>query len=460
MKASSNKRDLLTSLKAMSAVEVGLDFGSDIIDVGTLMIHEGRIYFEYDAAFLDQGLSISPIHLPFQLGLQRFERDVGDGLAGVFDDSLPDGWGRLMVDRHIKGLGITPTHLHPIHRLALVGSLGMGALVYRPTAADSLGALIPNNEHASMAPTSSQARSLVWDELAHQAQQVLADFAGEPAEVFARFQAINGSSGGARPKVVCWISEDMEWVSLGPDPQKKAFEASSHPPVSLKPWLVKFPNQSDGAYSGAVEFVYAQLAALAGIEMMPVHLFESEQSGTGLGYFGTWRFDRSELVSFEDRPKRWHLHSAAGLLHADFRVPALDYVDLIKLTARLTRNQADVWSMYRLAVFNVLAHNRDDHGKNFSFLMDEMGQWRLSPAYDLTFSQGIRGEQSTLVAGVGRDPGVDDLKRLAREVGMEARQVQREIDAVQTALSQWQSLAQGLGLSQGVIHEVASGMQV
>ena len=460
MKASVNNHDLLASLEALRAVEVGLDFGTGTLDVGTLMIHEGRIYFEYDAAFLDQGLSISPIHLPLQPGLKRFERDVGNGLAGVFDDSLPDGWGRLMVDRHIKGLGITPTHLHPIHRLALVGSLGMGALVYRPITAGSLGALMPNHAHASMAPTLSQGHSLVWDELASQAQQVLADFAGEPYEVFARFQAMNGSSGGARPKVVCWISEDMDWMSLGPDPQKKAFEASSHPPVSLKPWLVKFPNQSDGAHSGAVEFVYAQMAALAGIEMMPVHLFESKQSKTGLGYFGTRRFDRSQLVSFEDRPKRWHLHSAAGLLHVDFRVSALDYVDLIKLTARLTRNQADGWSMYRLAVFNVLAHNRDDHGKNVSFLMDETGQWRLSPAYDLTFSQGIRGEQSTLVAGVGRDPGPDDLKRLAREVGLDPKQALREIDAVQTALSQWPSLAQGLGLSRGVINEVASGMQV
>lgn len=460
MRASFNKHDLLASLEALRAVEVGLDFGADIIDVGTLMVHEGRIYFEYDAGLLDQGLSISPIHLPVQPGLKRFERDVGDGLAGVFDDSLPDGWGRLMVDRHIKGLGVAPTHLHPIHRLALVGSLGMGALVYRPTEAGSLGALMPNNEHGAMALKSGQASSVVWDQLATEAQRVLADFAGEPAEVFARLQAINGSSGGARPKVVCWISEDMDWVSLGPRAQKKVFEASSAPPVSLKPWLVKFPNQSDGVESGAVEFVYAQMAALAGIEMMPVHLFQSEQSGTGLGYFGTERFDRSELVSFEDRPKRWHLHSAAGLLHADFRVPALDYVDLIKLTARLTRNQADVWSMYRLAVFNVLAHNRDDHGKNFSFLMDETGQWRLSPAYDLTFSQGIRGEQSTLVAGVGRDPGVDDLKRLASEVGMDPKQALREIDAVQTALSQWPSLAQGLGLSRGVIHEVAGGIQV
>ena len=141
------------------------------------------------------------------------------------------------------------------------------------------------------------------------------------------------------------------------------------------------------------------------------------------------------------------MHTAGGLLHSDFRVPALDYEDLIALTWRLTRNVREAEKMFRLAVFNVLAHNRDDHAKNFSFLMDEKGEWRLSPAYDLTFSSGIRGEQSTMVAGEGKNPRLEHLTKLGVEAELSKAKVKEIIDQTKSALSSWNKLAKAHGVS-------------
>ena len=148
-------------------------------------------------------------------------------------------------------------------------------------------------------------------------------------------------------------------------------------------YLVKFPNTQDGIDSGAVEYVYALMAKEAGIAMPDVHLFSAKD---GPGYFAARRFDC-------EGTRRYHMHSVSGLLHADFRVPSLDYQDLLTLTFTLTRDIREVEKMYRLAVFNVLSHNRDDHAKNFSFLMDAKGEWRLSGAYDPTFSAGPGGDK-------------------------------------------------------------------
>ena len=153
-------------------------------------------------------------------------------------------------------------------------------------------------------------------------------------------------------------------------------------PQGFEPWLVKFPNRQDGTDAGGMEYVYALMAKEAGVELPEVHLFAAEKTA---GYFAMKCFDRQEN-------SRLHMHSASGLLHSDFRAPALDYDDSLELTAALTRDRDEVMKMYRLAVFNVLAHNRDDHGKNFSFLMSNTGAWKFAPAYDLTFSSGPGGE--------------------------------------------------------------------
>ncbi|MCF6344694.1 MAG: HipA domain-containing protein [Devosiaceae bacterium] len=208
-------------------------------------------------------------------------------------------------------------------------------------------------------------------------------------------------------------------------------------PVGYTPWIVKFANSQDGLDTGAIEYVYALMAVKAGINMSDVHLFPAKK---GAGYFAIKRFDR-------EGNKRYHMHTACGLLHSDFRTPSLDYEDLIALIGMLTRDVREVEKMYQLAVFNVLSHNRDDHAKNFSFLMDEQGQWKLSPAYDLTFSSGPRGEQSTMVMGEGQNPKTEHLIKLGEEAKIDKDRIHEIIEQTQTSLAKWPELAKRHGVS-------------
>lgn len=392
-------------------IRVGLQFGAGVQPVGRLAQHERRIYFEYDAAFLERGLELSPFHLPLRSGLFSFEDGLFENLPGVFNDSLPDGWGRLLVDRQARANGLLPADLTPLARLALVGRLGMGALVYEPDCSDE-----------------GVATEIRLDTLAQQAQQVLE---GTADAVIGQLLSLNGSSAGARPKALIGLDAGRHTLLHGVQDLPEGWEH----------WLVKFSNSQDGADAGAVEFVYALLAARAGVDVPPVHLFPA---GRGAGYFAIRRFDRMGQT-------RLHMHTACGLLHSDYRTPSLDYEDLLALGGQLTRDMREVEKLFRLAVFNVLAHNRDDHAKNFSFLMDAQGRWRVAPAYDLTFSSGPGGEQSTLVLGEGRAPGQGHLLKLGEVAGLSAQRSRQIIDQTRAALVQWPALARQHGVSAGNI---------
>jgi len=170
--------------------------------------------------------------------------------------------------------------------------------------------------------------------------------------------------------------------------------------------------------------------------MMDTHLFPAQN---GAGYFATKRFDR-------EGQERFHTHTACGLIHSDFRTPSLDYEDLLTLAGALTRDIREVEKMFRLAVFNVFSYNRDDHSKNFTFLMNSIGEWRLSPAYDLTFSSGPRGEQSTMVMGDGKNPSLAHLRKLGQEFKVPDARITEIIEQVIEALSNWKILAKEYGV--------------
>ncbi|MEZ6012903.1 MAG: type II toxin-antitoxin system HipA family toxin [Hyphomonas sp.] len=391
------------SFTPVNTVNVGIDFGDGPSPIGRLAIRERKIYFEYDRSFIARSLEISPLRLPLQPGLRSFEAGLFEGLPGVFNDSLPDGWGRLLFDRAMRAEGILPEQLSPLDRLVHVGSAGMGALVYEP----------------DMGPEAIDG-DIDLDRLAGQALDVLE---GQADDVLSKLIALNGSSAGARPKAMIGYDAASGAMIHGAIPLPDGFEH----------WLVKFPSTQDGVDAGAIEFAYADMARAAGIEMMATHLFPAKK---GAGFFATRRFDR-------DGSKRLHVHTASGLLHADHRIPSLDYEDLIVLTMRLTRDIREAEKMFRLAVFNVLAHNRDDHAKNFTFLMDAAGNWRLSPAYDLTFSSGPGGEQTTMVKGEGKAPGTEHLRKLGTDADLPKARIDEIIVQTQDALSKWGELAKG-----------------
>jgi len=387
-------------------IRVGLQFDQETLPVGRLAASGRAVFFEYDQTFLTTGLEISPLRLPLKPGLQSFRHDVFDGLPGVFGDSLPDGWGRLLIDRAARAQGFMPEELSVLDRLAHVGGSGMGALVYEPDVGFD-----------------PEQGSIDLDLLAEGAQHILA---GEASELLDVLISLNGSSAGARPKAI-----------LGIDAGKcNLIHGSNDLPENYDHWIVKFGNSQDGADAGAVEYIYSIMARDAGLEMPETHLFPSR---SGAGFFGVRRFDR--ITS-----KRLHLHSVAGLLHADYRLPTLDYRDLAALTFHLTRDVREVERLIRMAVFNVLAHNRDDHAKNFSFLMDASGRWRLSPAYDLTFSSGPGGQQSMMVMGEGLNITGRHLIDLGIEAGLDQDILPTMIERTKQALSRWPELASAYGV--------------
>lgn len=392
-------------------IKVSLDFGAGMEAVGRLAISNQTIYFEYELSFLGKGVEISPFHLPLKKGVIELPSRPFEGLAGVFNDSLPDGWGRLLFDRMVRSQGFIPREFTPLDRLAHVGLQGMGALVYEPSYEQD-----KNDQRIDL--------DLLFD----QTKQVLN---GSSEDVFNELFALNGSSAGARPKALIGVDSNFKIITYGTDLFKEAFE----------PWIVKFPNQQDGIDAGAIEFVYAKMAALAGVDIPDVHLFSSSK---GPGYFAVKRFDRKN-------GQRLHMHTVSGLLHSDFRVPSLDYEDLLNLTVRLTKDIREVEKIYRLAVFNVLSHNRDDHSKNFSFLMKYNGDWRFAPAYDLTFSSGPGGEQSTMVMGEGRNPGINQLRKLGLEAKLSKEKIDNIIEQTVDAVNNWEHLAKNYGVSQSNI---------
>lgn len=402
----------MSAIKTVNEIKVGIDFGAGKTPVGRLAVRARTIYFEYDRDFVDQGLEISPLQLPLKPGLQSFDKALFEGLPGVFNDSLPDGWGRLLFDRFARSQQILPAAITPLDRLAHVGLYGLGALVYEPDFS-----------------LNDKSHEISLDTLAEQAQQVLK---GESSDVLAELIALNGSSAGARPKALIGVEDAGEHIIHG----------LRQLPEGYSP--------QNGADAGAIEYVYALMAKEAGIEMPDVRLFPAVQ---GAGHFAIKRFDRHGAT-------RYHMHTACGLLSSDFRVPSMDYEDLTALTMMLTRDVREVEKMFRLAVFNVLAQNRDDHSKNFTFLMNKEGQWRVSPAYDLTFSSGPGGEQSTTVMGEGHRPDTSHLLRLAKECSIKEERAQAIIQRTKDSLTRWPQLAKCYGVSEANTKLIGSRLLV
>ena len=382
--------------------------------IGTLAQKDGRIYFEYNKEFLKSNIQISPYKLPLKAGVFRCDNDTFEGLWGVFADSLPDGWGRLLMDRHLIRLGVDPQSITPLDRLAYVGEYGMGALRYEP-----------------VREIEEPLDEIVLDHLAKGSEAILG---GSSDAMLDELLALGGSAAGDRPKVLVQLSDDKKEVIHG---RQKLRDGFSH-------YMVKFSNQYDDKESGAVEYAYSLMAKEAGVEMPETALIEGKHGR----YFAVKRFDRVE-------DERVHMHSVAGLVHTDFRYPALDYDDLMRLTFHLTKHYEDVGKMFRLACFNLFAHNRDDHAKNFSFLMDSKGVWRLSPAHDLTFSYGVGAEHSTMYLGEGRNPTVEHLLQLAKKY--QIKNAKEIIDEVRYGVSLWEKIAKEIGISKETVKKVEIG---
>ena len=318
--------------------------------VGTLaMTADHKVAFQYSDEWLETGFSINPFSLPLQKQVFVPVKDHFEGLFGVFADSLPDHWGRLLLDRLLRAHKQNPDELTVLDRLAIVGTSGMGALTYHPE---------------KNFPEEQSSADL--DKLAEECQKILnTEYSDKLDELY----LLGGTSGGARPKIMTTIDNE-EWI---------------------------------------------------------IKLFPSEKCK---GYFGTKRFDRRNCLKGK---KKVHMLTTAAILELDFEQPSLDYHGLMKLTKIMTRNcDEDVENMFRRMCFNVFAHNRDDHSKNFTYLYEaDEDKWHLSPAYDLTYSNTYYGEHTTSVDGNGRNPGRKELLAVGTGAGMKKTRCEEIIDEIE-----------------------------
>ena len=350
--------------------------------VGTLaMTADHKAAFQYSEEWIENGFPISPFSLPLKKQVFVPTKDYFDGLFGVFADSLPDNWGRLLLDRLLRAHKQNPDKLTVLDRLAIVGKSGMGALTYYPEK-----------------KIDEQYGDVDLDELAEQCRRILnTEYSDRLDELY----RLGGTSGGARPKIMTTVNGEE--------------------------WIIKFPAHVDGENAGKMEYDYSCCAKKCGIIMSETRLFPSENCE---GYFGIKRFDR---ISDKNGTKRIHMLTAAALLELNFEQPSLDYHSLMKLTKILTRdNETDMREMFRRMCFNVFAHNRDDHSKNFTYLYDdEKDRWSLSPAYDLTYSNTYYGEHTTTVDGNGRNPGRKELLTVGIAAGMKKEVCIESMDMVE-----------------------------
>ncbi len=325
--------------------------------VGTLSLTpDNRLnVFEYEKSWIADGFSISPLELPLKSGVFIAKPQPFHGDFGIFEDSMPDGYGRYLLHKALLGKGINDSALSSLDRLAIVGDNGMGALTYSP-------AVIFEREETVTD----------FDRL----QQIALEVLKEQQDSDAGLLLYNsGNSGGARPKAVF-------------------SDADGH-------WLVKFRHTYDPGDMGAREYRYNEIARKCGITVPDFRLVNGR-------YFASRRFD------IDSDGNRLHTATAGGLLCISLRQPFMDYSNLLALTGYITQSRDDVEQMYRRMLFNYLTDNKDDHCKNFSFYVvkdSDTGawRWRLAPAYDLTFcTEGYNGEHATSVNGKGR-PGLSDF---------------------------------------------------
>ncbi len=358
--------------------------------MGRLLLKNRQLFFEYDAEFIKTGLELSPFKLPLKVGVVASQDRIFEGLFGVFNDSLPDGWGRLLLDRKLTSSGLNPGVLSPLDRLCFVGSDGMGALSYEPETPSSMKYLVTD-----------------LDEIDHEIQLTLDESDAYVDDLL----ILGGSSSGARPKVLLRLDNED--------------------------WLIKFRSSLDLKDIGSIEYAYHLMAKEAGLHVPEAKLFPSRK---GFGFFGVKRFDRSG-------DERIHMHTISGLLYTDHRAPSLDYESIMKATLYLTRDVRQCEVQFRNDVFNVMSHNRDDHSKNFSFLMDSNGTWNVSPAYDLTFSSGPSGEHSTMIMGEGKNPTKEHLLKLAGIGSIGKAKALEIIEQVFESIQKWHEFAERAGVS-------------
>jgi serine/threonine-protein kinase HipA len=383
--------------------------------------------FQYDAEFAASQIQVAPLTMPLRPAPYTFPAlnpETFHDLPGLLADSLPDRYGSNVMDSWLEAQGRDPGDAGAVERLCYVGARGMGALEFVP----------------ALAETGPGDDAIQLDALVELASEVLTERKklvaslkrGGEREAMRQMLSVGTSAGGARAKAVIAWNPETDELRSGQLDAGAGFEY----------WLLKFDGVKDGRSPGEsegyglIELAYAQMAAAAGVEMMPCRVWPEG----GRRHFMTKRFDRV------DGGRKLHMQSLGALAHLDYNEPlSHSYEQAFTTMRRLELSTAEVEQQFRRMVFNVVARNQDDHVKNIAFLMDRSGAWKLSPAYDVTYAyqpsnRWTRVHQMSL-NGKRDDFALADLQAVARKASLKRGVAERVFEEVRAAVRDWPTFA-------------------
>lgn len=402
--------------------------------IGTILLKDARVYFEYDKEFKNSNLEISPLKLPLSLEGVYTNNDEHyfESLAGVFHDSLPDKFGTKVIERYFESKNIPSYELNVVQKLMFVGDKSIGAISYKPS-------IHKLDKH-------KQQELIELNSFYENAKKIISGDAIEVVDEMLTFMDSAASAGGARAKAIIGYNPNSKEIISG---IKKEL------PIGFEHYLIKFDflndNQKSQDYT-KLEYLYMNMAKEAKIEVPNIELLEHGN----LTHYLIKRFDRVN-------GKAKHLHSVAGLTHCNFNVPMhYSYDELFRLTRYLTGNQQDLYQLYRRMVFNIIGRNQDDHAKNFAFLMDEKGTWSLSPAYDITYANGTgytKNHQLSL-RGKTNDFTKKDLLDIAKLHSLKENIVKEIIEQTIEIFSTFRNRANELEINEESISKIEKNLKM
>lgn len=419
-------------------------------DVGAVTwLDQGYAIFEYTPEFIRSGRDISLIHMPLNpKGESRFmfsalNRGTFMGLPGLLGDSLPDKFGNAIIDEWLVRQGRSRDSFNPVERLCYTGSRGMGALEFTPSIKSGLDKVAP----VEIAQLVELIQSVML-----QREQLQLDFSDDDDKTkdaaLLDILRIGTSAGGARAKAIIAINDSTGQVLSGQADVPDGFEY----------WLLKFDGVDDielgkSQHYGRIEYAYYLMATAAHIEMSECRLLEENDRA----HFITRRFDRQR--DQQGRNRKLHMQSLCGIAHYDFNMTgAYSYEQAFAIMREMRLPKSAALQQYRRMVFNVFARNQDDHTKNIAFLMDEAGQWSLSPAFDVTYSHNPAGawtSQHQMSINGKRDGfSRQDLIAIGKSISLPS--AEKVIDEVRQAVTQWPYYAKQAGVRKKLVDNIAA----
>lgn len=402
--------------------------------IGTILLKDGIVYFEYNKEFKASGFEISPLKLPLSLNGVYTNNDdrYFEGLAGVFHDTLPDKFGTKVIERYFESKNIPPHELTIIQKLMFVADKSIGAITYKPVA------------HKIYEQKKDELIEL--QNFYENAKKIISGDAIEVVDEMLNFMDNAASAGGARAKaIIGYNSKTKEIISGVTQNLKKDFEH----------YLIKFDMANDDGKSSdytKLEYLYMDMARKVGVDVPNIELL----SHGNLVHYLIKRFDRVD-------GEKLHLHSVAGLTHTNFNIPMhYSYDELLRLTRYLTGSQQAVNEQFKRMVFNIIGRNQDDHAKNFAFMMDKNGVWNLSPAYDITYSNGTgytKNHQLSLNGKVNNFTK-NDIINLAKKHSIKESIAKEYLDQVIEVFSQFKKSAEELDINEQTIKRIYKELRI